>query len=61
MNGSPELDHFLRTDPRDAGCAQATEILYVLRIPRIVLGFIGWQTCGRHPARRQSWPGPGSR
>jgi hypothetical protein len=22
-----------------------------------VLGFIGWQTCGRHPARRQSWPG----
>ena len=25
----------------------------------MVLGFIGWQTCGRHPARRQSWPDPG--
>ncbi len=31
----------------------------MLWIPRIVLAFIGWQTCGRHPARRQSWPGPG--
>src|ERR1700676_3935787 len=31
----------------------------MLWIPRIVLGFIGWQTCGRHPARWQSWPGPG--
>jgi hypothetical protein len=29
MNGWPELDRFLRTDPRDAGCAQATEILHV--------------------------------
>lgn len=29
MNGWPELDRFLRTDPRDVGCAQATEILHV--------------------------------
>ena len=28
-------------------------------MPRIVFGFMGWHTCGRHPARRQSWPGPG--
>ena len=30
-------------------------------LPRIVLALIGWQTCGRHPARWQSWPGPGRR
>ena len=30
-------------------------------MPRIVLAFIGSQTCGLHPARRQSWPGPGGR
>jgi hypothetical protein len=29
MNGWPELDCFLRTDPRDVGCAQATEMLHV--------------------------------
>ena len=29
MNEWPELDRFLRTDPRDVGCAQATEILHV--------------------------------
>jgi hypothetical protein len=29
MNGWPELDRFLRTDPRDVGCAQATEMLHV--------------------------------
>jgi hypothetical protein len=29
MNGYSELDRFLRTDPRDVGCAQATEILHV--------------------------------
>jgi hypothetical protein len=29
MNGRPELDRFLRTDPRDVGCAQATEVLHV--------------------------------
>ena len=28
-------------------------------MPRIVLAFIGRHTCGRHPARWQSWPGPG--
>ena len=29
MNGWSKLDHFLRTDPRDVGCAQATEMLQV--------------------------------
>ena len=29
MNGWQELDDFLRTDPRDVGCAQAMEILHV--------------------------------
>ncbi len=28
MNGWPELDRLLRTDPRDAGCAQAKELLH---------------------------------
>src|SRR5580704_14609705 len=29
MNGWPALDRFLRTDPRDVGCAEAMEMLYV--------------------------------
>ena len=29
MNGYSELDRFLRTDPRDVGCARAMEILHV--------------------------------
>ena len=29
MDGRPELDRFLRTDPRDAGCDQAMEMLHV--------------------------------
>ena len=29
MNGWPELDRFLRTDPRDVGCGQAMEMLHV--------------------------------
>ena len=29
MNGRSELDRFLRTDPRDVGCAQAIAILHV--------------------------------
>jgi hypothetical protein len=29
MNESPELDRFLRTDPRDIGCARAMEMLHV--------------------------------
>jgi hypothetical protein len=29
MNGYPELEHFLRTDPRDVGCAQAMRMLHV--------------------------------
>ena len=28
MNGWPALDDFLRTDPRDVGCAQAMEMLH---------------------------------
>jgi hypothetical protein len=40
-------------------CAAANAPDKMLWMPRIVLAFIGWQTCGLHPARRQSWPGPG--
>jgi hypothetical protein len=29
MTGWSELDRFLRTDPRDVGCAQAIETLHV--------------------------------
>ena len=29
MNSWSALDRFLRTDPRDAGCAQAMELLHV--------------------------------
>jgi hypothetical protein len=29
MNGWPALDRFLRTDPRDVGCAEAMEMLHV--------------------------------
>ena len=29
MNSWAELDRFLRTDPRDAGCATAMELLHV--------------------------------
>ena len=29
MNGWQELDDFLRTDPRDTGCAQAMDMLHV--------------------------------
>ena len=29
MNGWSELDRFLRTNPRDVGCAQAMEMLHV--------------------------------
>ena len=29
MNDWPALDRFLRTDPRDVGCAQAMEMLHV--------------------------------
>ena len=29
MNGRDELDRFLRTDPRDVGCARAMEMLHV--------------------------------
>ena len=29
MNGCSVLDRFLRTDPRDAGCAEAMQMLHV--------------------------------
>jgi hypothetical protein len=29
MNSWPELDRFLRTDPRDAGCGKAMDLLHV--------------------------------
>ena len=29
MNGWSALDRFLQTDPRDAGCAEATEMLHI--------------------------------
>jgi hypothetical protein len=29
MNGWQALDRFLRTDPRDVGCAEAMEMLHV--------------------------------
>jgi hypothetical protein len=29
MDGWSVLDRFLRTDPRDVGCAEAVEMLYV--------------------------------
>jgi hypothetical protein len=29
MDGRPELDRFLRTDPRDVGCAQAMDMLHI--------------------------------
>jgi hypothetical protein len=29
MNGWPALDRFLRTDPRDVGCAEAMEMLHI--------------------------------
>jgi hypothetical protein len=29
MTGWPALDRFLRTDPRDVGCAEAMQLLHV--------------------------------
>ena len=29
MNDWPALDRFLRTDPRDVGCAEAMELLHI--------------------------------
>ena len=29
MNGRDELDRFLRTDPRDVGCARAMDMLHI--------------------------------
>jgi hypothetical protein len=32
MDGRPELDRFLRTDPRDVGCAQAMDMLHIYAV-----------------------------
>jgi hypothetical protein len=29
MDGRPELERFLRTDPRDVGCAEAMEMMHI--------------------------------
>jgi hypothetical protein len=29
MDGRPELDRFLRTNPSDVGCAQAMDMLHI--------------------------------
>ncbi len=29
MDGRPELDRFLRTDPHDVGCAQMMDVLHI--------------------------------
>jgi len=29
MDGRPELERFLRTDPRDVGCTEAMEMLHI--------------------------------
>ena len=45
MTGWPELDRFLRTDPRDVGCARAMEILHVYA----ELGAAGDPVAERYP------------
>jgi hypothetical protein len=64
MNGRRNLDDFLRTDPRDVGCAQATEMLHVYaelvaagepagqRYPGMAAHL---HACGPAHARRLSW------
>jgi len=47
MNGRRELDKFLRTDPQDAGCAQAMEMLHVYADPVAAGG----------PAEQRCYPG----
>jgi len=46
MNGWPALDRFLRTDPRDVGCAEAMEMLHV---------YVDLVAAGEPPARRKTW------
>jgi hypothetical protein len=45
MNGWSALDRFLRTDPRDVGCAQAVEMLHVY----VDLVAVGGDAEGRYP------------
>src|SRR5690348_17069202 len=45
---SPPLDRFLRTDPRDVGCAPARETLHVYAEVRL-FGFINGQTGAANP------------
>jgi hypothetical protein len=46
MNGWPELDGFLRTDPRDAGCGKAMELLHVYA--RVIIATSGSRAPTRH-------------
>ena len=52
MNGERALDDFLRTDPRDVGCAQAAEMLHVYA-DMVATGapaeqqYPAWRTCAR--------------
>ena len=47
MTGWPELDQFLRTDPRDVGCDQALRILHVY--VDFVLSETGQAAARRYP------------
>ena len=47
MQGWSELDRFLRTDPRDVGCAEAMEILHIY-VDLVATGV---------PAAEQRYPG----
>jgi hypothetical protein len=45
MNGWSALDRFLRTDPRDVGCAEAMKLLHVY----VDLMAAGGSAARRHP------------
>jgi hypothetical protein len=47
MTGWPELDQFLRTDPRDVGCDQALRVLHVY--VDLVLGETAESAARRYP------------
>ena len=66
MTGWPQLDRFLRTDPRDVGCAEAMDLLHVYaelvaagepaeqRYPGIVAHLRACGPCGG--ISRACWP-----
>jgi hypothetical protein len=47
MTGWPELDRFLRTDPRDVGCEQAMQILHLY--VELVLDDVSGEAARRYP------------